>query len=413
MQIVNGGLFVYEEVLSMTGSLQVKNNKYYVVLNCKDGNKKRKPKWISTGLTAEKSNERRAKQKLKELLKEYEKLEAEQEHNRQSGISFIDQIHTWLKQAKMRVDEVTFQGYELTATQHIFPYFEPLKLSLADVTPQVLQEYINFKYKSGRIDGKGGLSAQSIQIHMVIIRRTLADALQKNLIQYNPADRVTLPKKERFESDFYSVAQVHNLFMALQDDPLLPIIKVTTIYGLRRSKVLGLQWRSIDFDKGTVTIRHTVTRCTKTVAKNKTKNNSSRRTYPMLPEIRAILLAAKESEAQNKRLFGEEYIENDYVFKKDNGEPYGVDAITKRFKKLLEQHHLPVIRFHDLRHSCASVLYEMGYDLKDIKEWLGQSDIKMTGNLYAHLGFRQKQDIAMSFEANFSSALEKTLEKNR
>ena len=108
---------------------------------------------------------------------------------------------------------------------------------------------------------------------------------------------------------------------------------------------------------------------------------------------------------------GKEYIENDYVFKKDNGRPYGVDAITKRFKKLLEQHHLPVIRFHDLRHSCASVLYEMGYDLKDIKEWLGHSDIKMTGNLYAHLGFRQKQDIAMSFEANFSSALEKTLEK--
>lgn len=234
---------------------------------------------------------------------------------------------------------------------------------------------------------------------------------KKNLIPYNPADRVTLPKKERFESDFYSVAQVHNLFMALQDDPLLPIIKVTTIYGLRRSEVLGLQWRSIDFDKGTVTIRHTVTRCTKTVAKNKTKNNSSRRIYPMLPEIRAILLAAKESEVQNKRLFGEEYIENDYVFKKDNGQPYGVDAITKRVKRLLEQHHLPVIRFHDLRHSCASVLYEMGYDLKDIKEWLGHSDIKMTGNLYAHLGFRQKQDIAMSFEANFSSALEKTLEK--
>lgn len=390
----------------MTGSLQVKNGKYYAVLNFKDENGKRKTKWVSTGLL-QKGNEKRAKQILKNLLSEYDVKKVIPYED----VQFADYIKTWLEQARMRVDVITHQGYETTTKSHVLSYFEPLKLTLNEVTPQILQQYVNEKHKNGRIDGKGGLSAASIKLHMVVIQQTLKDALRKNLIPYNPADRVTLPKAEKFESGYYTAEQVHIMFEALKSEPLLPLIKVTVIYGLRRSELLGLKWENISFEAETVAIRHTVSKCTSTVAKDKTKNASSRRVYPMLPEIRAILLEAKERDSINKSLFGNEYAINDYVFKWDDGRPYDPDFISRKFRQLLQQYGLPRIRFHDLRHSCASMLYEMGYDLKDIMEWLGHSDIKMTGNLYAHFNMRQKQGIAESFEANFNSALEKALEK--
>lgn len=84
-------------------------------------------------------------------------------------------------------------------------------------------------------------------------------------------------------------------------------------------------------------------------------------------------------------MFGDAYRKNDYVFKWDDGKPYPPDYVTNKFRKLLAKYNLPQIRFHDLRHSCASILIELGYNLKDIQEWLGHSDIDTTGNVYGHL----------------------------
>lgn len=145
------------------------------------------------------------------------------------------------------------------------------------------------------------------------------------------------------------------------------------------------------------------------IEKDKTKNTSSRRIYPMPPEIKDILLKAKEKEIENKKLFGNEYNLNDYVFKWEDGKPISPDFVSRKFREILKKYELRHIRFHDLRHSCASMLYEMGYDLKDIQEWLGHSDIKITGNIYTHLNIKQKQKIAKSFSDNFNSKrIEKT-----
>ena len=389
----------------MTGSLHVKNGKYYVTLNIKDELGKWKKKWIATGLE-EKGNERRAKQILKKVLAEYESRPI----SFYEEILFVDYINIWLELAKIKVDEVTYQGYKQTADTHVIPYFKPLGLKLNGVTPQVLQQYINYKYEKGRLDGKGGLSGATIKHHMVVIQQTLKEALKKNMVLYNSAERVTLPKKEKFESGYYTAEQVFTMYEMMKDEPLLPLIKITAIYGLRRSELLGLKWDSINFDAGTVTIRHTISKCTTVVAKDKTKNAASRRSYPMLPELRDMLLAEKEKEKTNRRLFGKTYVENSYVFKWEDGRPYNPDFISRKFSSLLKKYSLPHIRFHDLRHSCASMLYELGYDLKDIKEWLGHADIKMTGNLYAHFNMRQKQGIADSFSASFQNAVKKAVQ---
>ena len=100
-------------------------------------------------------------------------------------------------------------------------------------------------------------------------------------------------------------------------------------------------------------------------------------------------------------MFGKEYCRNDYIFKWADGRPFSTDYVSKRFNSLLKKHELPHIRFHDLRHSCASFLIAMGYSLKDVQEWLGHSDIKMTANVYAHLDISRKIGIASQLEQRF------------
>ena len=175
---------------------------------------------------------------------------------------------------------------------------------------------------------------------------------------------------------------------------MYPLLKITAIYGLRRSEVLGLKWDSIDFDAGTLTIRHTVSKVTKAVEKDKTKNATSYRSFPLTEEARSIFQAAQAAERENRRLCGRQYQENEYVIKWDDGRPYSPDYITQKFPALLKAHGMPHIRLHELRHSCASLLINAGFTLKGGQEWMGHSDSKMTANIYGHLDVARKQSIA-------------------
>ena len=380
----------------MTGSLQEKNGKFYMVINTKK-NGKRKLKWIATGLPV-KGNKRKAEQMLRETLRAYET----KPKVATPDILFSDYIRVWLNNVRRRVDEVTYQGYEVLAQRHVIPWFEEKGVSLADITVELLQEYVDEKSANGRKDGKGGLSPRSIRLHKNIIHQTLVEAVKNGLLITNPCQYVELPKGVRFESHFYTAKQLNELFEAIQGEPLCPLLKITAIYGLRRSEVLGLQWDSIDFDAGMLTIRHTVSKVTKAVAKDKTKNASSYRSFPLTDEARRIFQTAKAVECENRRLFGRKYQDNNYVFKWNNGKPYLPDYITARFSTLLKQHNLPHIRLHELRHSCASLLINEGFGLKDVQEWMGHSDIKMTANIYGHLDVARKKNMAEKLAGSLS-----------
>ena len=380
----------------MTGSLTVKNGKYYAVLNVYE-NGKRKKKWICSGLP-EKGNKRKAEAFLREKLAEYERMEGIV----QTDTSFSDYVRVWLDHIARTVDEVTLQGYKSLADTHILPYFDDAGTKLTKLDHKTIQRYMDMKFTSGRRDGKGGLSPRSLRLHKNIIAQTLDLAVRNKLIQSNPCQFVALPQCERFESQFYTEGQLKALFSALKDDPILPMVRITAWYGLRRSELLGLQWDSLDLEAGTMTIRHTVSKVTEVVAKDKTKNASSRRTFPLTPEAVEIFTKAKEQEERNRAAFGREYQENPYVFKWPDGHPYSPDYISHHFAKVLKRHGLPHIRFHELRHSCASMLINMGFTLKDVQEWLGHSDIKMTANIYSHLDNARKNTIAAKLMQNVS-----------
>lgn len=373
----------------MTGSVQEKNGKYYAVLNLIDTNGKRKQKWISTGLDT-KGNKRKAEQILRDKIKEYEL----KQNVISTDILFSDYVLHWLEIKKSSIDIVTYQGYKIIVNAHIVPYFKSKGIRLTDLTRNHIQCYIDEKLKNGRSDGKGGLSAKTVRSHIVIVKQVLNEALKNEFILSNPSAFVDLPKTQHFEAGFYSEKQISELLRLTEKEPLHALIKTTVVYGLRKSELLGLKWDSIDFEKNTVSIKHTVVQNSVLVEKDSTKNKSSYRTYPMSNDMKQMFLEIKETERQNSILFGKEYIKNDYIFKWDNGKQYTPNYISHKFKSILENYNLPKIRFHDLRHTCASLLLAKGCSMKDIQEWLGHSDYSTTANIYSHLDVNRKNDIA-------------------
>ena len=140
------------------------------------------------------------------------------------------------------------------------------------------------------------------------------------------------------------------------------------------------------------------------VEKDRTKNDSSYRTYPLSEENKQILINLKKREDENRKLFGNSYIDNDYIFKWDNGSLYKPDYVSRKFAKILANNNLPPIRFHDLRHSCASLLLSKGCTLKDVQDWMGHADIKMTCNIYGHLDLTRKKATSEAIHEALSKA---------
>lgn len=382
----------------MTGSLQIKNNKYYLVLNTYE-NGKRKPKWIATELAA-KGNKTRAQKLLRDTIKEYEQAEearAEQEANR-SLMPFTEAIRLWyedkISDFEHPIDEVTKQGYDTLMKNHVYPYFRKKGFRLCEITKDNLQEYISEKAKNGKLNGKGGLAPRSLKLIKNIVNQTLQFCVAEGMIPSNPCQFVKLPACQRYEAKFYTKSQIDELLEKIKSEPLYPLIRLTALYGLRRSEALGLCWDCVNFEAETITIRRTVSKVTTVVAKDKTKNNSSRRSFPMTPDIKQLLLELQTQQEKDKKFFGKEYHDCDYVFRWPDGRPFSPDYVSDKFPRLLKANNMPKIRFHELRHSAASNLLSMGFSLKDVQEWLGHSDIKTTANIYGHLDAKRKKSMA-------------------
>lgn len=381
----------------MTGSLHEKNGHYHVVLSYKDSQGKHRTKWVSTGLSV-KNNKRKAELLMAEIVEKYSR----EEITLKSDMYFTDLARVWLTSIEASVDEISFQGYENILNKQIIPYFEERKIKLTQLSTDVFQNYINEKSKHGRIKDGGPLSPTTIKHHRKILNFIVKEGMRRDIIQKNCLEFVRIPKQIKREPTFYTVEQIEKLLNAIRDEPLYPLIYFTIIFGLRRSEVLGLKWDSIDFEKNTVTIKHTVVSCTSVVHKDSTKSDASYRHFPMTEEIRGILIGLRAEEDRYRQLCGSEYKDNDYIFKWPDGELYNPDAVTRKFGQLLEKHNLPPIRFHDLRHSCASLLVSNGFELKDIQEWLGHSDVRVTANIYAHLDCSRKQHIADKMSSTFA-----------
>lgn len=223
-------------------------------------------------------------------------------------------------------------------------------------------------------------------------------ALKHDLIANNPADKVTLPKVEKFTGKFLSVEQGNTLLEVSKGTPMETAVILAMMYGMRRSEIAGLKWSAIDFENDTLEIRHTVVKYKTTIAKDRTKNHSSNRTLVLNSKLKAYLLKLRSQQAQDKLLLGKAYKDTDYVCRWPDGSVMACNYYTNALRKMLIKHGLPLVRLHDLRHSCASFMLKMGCTMKEIQDWLGHRDIGTTMNIYAHLDTDAKKAVANKFE---------------
>ena len=195
----------------------------------------------------------------------------------------------------------------------------------------------------------------------------------------------------------YKAEELEQLFTAIQGDPAEFGVIMAAFYGLRRSEIVGLKWDAIDFENKTISIQHTVV-STKVdgvvtdIARDRTKTKSSCRTLPLIPACEQMLKKMQKEQALNRKVCGKDYCTDylDYIYVNPMGRRIRPNFLSQHFPEFLTAHDMKRIRFHDLRHSCASLLYANGVSLKEIQEWLGHSDISTTSNIYTHLDFSSK-----------------------
>ena len=233
------------------------------------------------------------------------------------------------------------------------------------------------------------------------IRKALQYAVKCELILTNPADKIDKPKKEQYLATYYNKAQLNELLVAIKDTSIKLPVLLALYYGLRRSEALGIKWDAVDFENKTIIIRHTISQTKvdgklQVVAEDKTKNQSSYRTLPLIPEIEEILLEEKANQEYNKKIFKKSYLnENGYVCVNTDGSILKPDYVSHKFNQILKNNNLKSIRFHDLRHSCASLLLSNKVSMKDIQIWLGHSSYNTTANIYTHVDTESKQNSAL------------------
>ena len=384
----------------VAGHLQEKKGYYYIVLSYPDSSGKRKTKWLTTGLPA-KGNKKKAEKMLMEARKEF----VPESRPLRDNMLFSDFMLQWLEIVKPTIAITTYSSYSNMVKSVVVPYFKERGISLSNLRPTDIQTFYMEQLKR--------VSANSVIHYHANIHKALKYAVKIELLDSNPADKVERPKKNPFMGSFYDSDEVAKLFEAAKGTLLEIPVFLGAFYGLRRSEVLGLKWSAIDFQNNTITIKHTVTVCNLDgkhvqVARDTTKTKSSLRMLPLVPAFREKLLEVKERQDECRRLCGKcyskEYLE--YICVDEMGNLVSPHYLTATFPKLLEKNGLRRIRFHDLRHSCASLLLANGVPMKQIQEWLGHSDFSTTANVYAHLDYNSKLSSADAMVNGLSGALQ-------
>ena len=370
----------------VSGHLQVKKGYYYAVLSYYDSKNKRHIKYVSTGLP-EKGNKRKAEAELVKIRNAFEPPAEIGELC--SNMLFADYLLGWLDIVMVRVKPTTYGSYESMVKQTIEPYFRGKNITLRGLEARHIQQFYSEKLKT--------VQPNSVIHYHAVIHQALKYAMKTDLVAQNVAMKVDCPKKNDFQPVFLDADEMQQLFEVVKGTRLeLPVL-VAVFYGLRRGEVVGLKWDAIDFERGTLTVKRTVTFIsvdgkTKIYEQESAKTKSSLRTLPLVGTFREYFSEVKAAQEVNKKVCGNcyNYRYDGYMFVDEMGELMNPNYLTNYFPKYIQKNGMKKMRFHDLRHSCASLLLANGVPLKQIQEWLGHSDFSTTANIYAHLDYASK-----------------------
>jgi integrase len=309
-----------------------------------------------------------------------------------SGAPIITERRTVAQYLNRWLDDVvsqrnkprTQESYQAMVRLHIAPLIGHYQLS--KLAPQHVQAMLNELPKKG-------LSARTVHYARAILRRALNQAVRWKLVAFNAAEPVEPPRVEKTELQPLTLAQVQALLEAVRGHRFETIYRVALSLGLRRGEVLGLQWSDVNFEARTLRITGTLQRVRGKLVRTSLKTVDSKRTLSVPETLLAALRAHRDVQQ-------ELWPDAAYIFVSTTGTPIEPMNLRNHFKAILKQIGLPAtIRFHDLRHSCATLLIAQGVHPRVIQSILGHAQISTTMDIYGHVMEETQRDATDKLDA--------------
>ena len=302
-------------------------------------------------------------------------------------------MEIWFKERKLTVERTTYQNNVAFFRIYISPQIGSLKM--IEVTPFVLQQFVN------ELVEKTNLASSTIHKIFDVLKVSFAKAVKLKIIKENPIVLVDLPKIKKSEMKVWDINQV-NFFLENVSNIKRPSKYITAyllalLTGMRQGEILGLRWRDIDFQTKQIFITQTLSHDGKEL-RNSTKTRAGNRAIHIPNVLINCLKIERKKFLENKFKYGNEFEDNDLVVCTKNGKPVKPTNLSSAFKKDVKKVGLPIIRFHDLRHTHATMLIQQNINPKVIQERLGHSRIGITLDIYSHVLPSMQQEVAMKLD---------------
>jgi integrase len=294
------------------------------------------------------------------------------------NITIGEYLDVWLKGSVYgSVRQSTYDRDTNLVNNHIKPVLGSLKLK------KLNSAHVQNFYRN-RLDT--GLSASTVRKIHDILRRGLAQAVDWHLTQRNVADVVKPPRPVPKEIVALSTDETRRLLDAAAEDRLEALYMLAVHTGMRQGEMLALRWQDVDIENAVLSVRRTLTRRGGKVAFGEPKTKKSRRSIRLTPQAVDALRAHLERQLRDMEILGDHYQDQGLIFTTDTGAPINPSNLRQRsFTPLLKRAGLPHMRFHDLRHTCATLLLSRGVHPKFVQELLGHATIAITLDTYSHV----------------------------
>ena len=336
------------------------------------------------------------KEKLKAAISESQRLDV----SKAGTYTVSSWVKTWYEvYAEPRIRPNTKAYYTNYIENHIIPGIG--NISLDKLTTIQIQRFYNTLQKSGRVQRKNfpelrdkSLSPRVVRGVHTLLHNCLEQAVAERLILSNPAQGCKLPQLEKREMKILPQEKIGLYLAEAEKRGLLAAFYLELTTGLRRGELLGLKWSDIDLEKGDLRVQRQIGRIDGKIIEMPLKTKNAYRTLPLSADAISVLM-------QQRRKTGN----SEWVFPSPTGGPMSPDSVLHMLHRVLKRAGLPKVRFHDLRHTFATLALQNGVDIKTVSGMLGHFSAGFTLDTYAHVTTSAKREAAKTMGSILSGAV--------
>ena len=300
-------------------------------------------------------------------------------------------LDNWMKNYNFNLSPTTKSGYRQQIRTRINPYLGNAPLNT--LNSGQIQSWVNTLTYNG-------LSSKTVKNTFLNLKAALDKATDLGMIPKNPCKHVVLPTVKKYNAQVYTLSDVQNILTLAKSTDMFFLLAIEFYLGLRKGEIAELKWSDVDLQAGMVHITRSRVECDEGIIVKSTKSEAGIRSLPLADEILDIFKTEYNKYVQNRTNKG--YVDTGYVICKKNGEPYVPTSISQRWDRFCASNNLKKIRFHDLRHTCATLMVANGIPAKTVQTWLGHSDIQVTMNTYTHCLPSMKEEAGSKMNVIFT-----------